>query len=256
MSGVVAGCGLVVMVCLVSLLSAQAQEAVKLADEPLHHLKIDNEYVRAYYVEVAPHQETQLHRHDHDYVFVSLGASDVISAVPGKPEVHLLLKDGEIRFARGGFAHVARNMSDAPFRTVAIEFLRPQGEPRNLCDKVVDGPLQCQSVADRLPQDPSLQAVAGALAERRVFETEEILVTSFSSAVQPDFTGPDFSHARLLVVGQGSELKVELPGTRAKTLHGGEVLWLPAGSLAKIQPRGPATRFFMIRFKDADAKGT
>jgi len=75
--------------------------------EPHHHLKIENEYVRVYYVEVAPHEATQLHQHDHDYLFVSLGPADVINAVRDKPEVHLVLKDGETHFTRGGFAHVA-----------------------------------------------------------------------------------------------------------------------------------------------------
>ena len=50
--------------------------------EPHHHLKIENTYVRAYYVEVPPHEETQLHQHDHDYVFVTLGDTDVINAGP------------------------------------------------------------------------------------------------------------------------------------------------------------------------------
>jgi hypothetical protein len=97
----------------------------KLPGEPHHHLQIDNEFVRAYYLEVAPHDETQLHQHDHDYIYVSLGPADVINnAVCKKPEVHLSLKNGETRFTHGGFAHVAGNLSDAPFRNVTIELIR------------------------------------------------------------------------------------------------------------------------------------
>src|SRR5580704_10904561 len=120
-------------------LRAQAPEAhaAKLPGEPHHHLRIDNEFVRAYYVEVAPHDETQLHQHDHDYIYVSLGPADVVNAVFNRPEVHLFLKDGETRFTRGGFAHVARNLSDAPFRNITIELLNPSGEPRNLCALIV-----------------------------------------------------------------------------------------------------------------------
>ncbi len=109
-------------------LEAQAPEPMPLAHgnvpgEPHHHLKIENEDVRVYYVEVPPHQDTQPHQHDHDYIYVSLGPSDVVNAVRDKPEVHLVLKDGETHFTRGGFAHVARNLADTPFRNITIELL-------------------------------------------------------------------------------------------------------------------------------------
>src|SRR6266852_2246766 len=114
-------------------LNAQAPEPAPLAHgsvpgEPHHHVTIENAYLRAYYVEVAPHESTQLHQHDHDYIFVSLGPANVINAVRDKPEVHLVLKDGETHFTRGGFAHVARNLADTPFRNVTIELLKSQGE--------------------------------------------------------------------------------------------------------------------------------
>jgi quercetin dioxygenase-like cupin family protein len=124
--------------------SAQAPAPAPLAHgdmpgEPHHHLKIENEYVRVYYVEVPPHENTQLHQHDHDYIFVTLGDSDVINAVRDKAEVHFVLKDGETHFTRGGFAHVARNLADTPFRNVTIELLDPQGEPKNVCGQVLLG---------------------------------------------------------------------------------------------------------------------
>src|SRR5215472_9078833 len=120
----------------------QAQEPVPLAHanvpgEPHHHLKIENEYVRVYYVEAPPHESTLLHQHDHDYIYVSLGPSDVVNAVLDKPEIHLQLKDGETHFTRGGFAHVARNLADTPFRNITIELLKPQGEPGNVCAQII-----------------------------------------------------------------------------------------------------------------------
>src|SRR4029077_7412428 len=102
-----------------------------------HHLKIENEYARAYYVEVPPHEDTQLHQHDHDYLFVTLGATEVINAVLGKPEVKLALKDGEVRFTRGGFAHVARNLGANPLPNVTTDLLNPQDKPPNVCSQVI-----------------------------------------------------------------------------------------------------------------------
>ena len=123
-------------IALVRVLSVNAQEPAPLAlgnvpGEPHHHLKIENEYVRAYYVEVPPHEARGLHQHDHDYIYISLGPADVVNADREKPEVHLQLKDRETHFTRGGFAHVARNLGDAPFRNVSIALLKPQAEVRN-----------------------------------------------------------------------------------------------------------------------------
>src|SRR5207245_2975109 len=65
-----------------------------------------------------------MHRHRHDYVFVTLGASEVSNEVEGKPAAMLTLQDGETRFTPGNFAHIARNLASTPFRNVTIEFLQ------------------------------------------------------------------------------------------------------------------------------------
>ena len=124
--------------------TAQTAAAVPITSEPHHHLSLQNDYVKVYEVEVAPHESTLLHQHDRDYVYITIGDAQVTSAIPGRPEVHLKLADGEARFSRGGFAHVARNDADTPFRNVTIELLRPQGELRNLCLQVISNePAAC-----------------------------------------------------------------------------------------------------------------
>src|SRR5439155_4478646 len=62
-------------------LVAGAQQVVPLDREPSHHFALQNEYVRVFKVEVAPHASTLLHQHDRDYIFVTLGASSVESDV-------------------------------------------------------------------------------------------------------------------------------------------------------------------------------
>ena len=101
-----------------------AAPEVEITSEPSHHLAVENEYVRAFQVEVAPGVSTLLHRHRHDYLFVTLGDSDVVNEVLGKPPAEIKLADGETRFTPGGFAHVAKNLSDQPFRNVTIELLQ------------------------------------------------------------------------------------------------------------------------------------
>jgi quercetin dioxygenase-like cupin family protein len=100
---------------------AKASAVVPITKEPSHHLVLENEYVRVFKVEVAPHSETLYHQHDVDYVFVTLGDSDVESVRVGEQPVRLQLKDGETRFTKGGFAHKAVNLSDKPFVNVTVE---------------------------------------------------------------------------------------------------------------------------------------
>lgn len=100
---------------------AAAPEVVPVDQEPAHKLVFENEYVRVFSVEVAPHSETKYHRHERDYVGVILGDADVESVRLGEAAVSLKLKDGEARFTKGGFAHKAVNKSDKPFRNVTVE---------------------------------------------------------------------------------------------------------------------------------------
>jgi beta-alanine degradation protein BauB len=107
--------------CGLLLAQDKSLEVVPIDKEPSHHLVFENEYVRVFSVEVAPHAETKYHQHDRDYVWVSLGDSDVESVRVGGAAVALQPKDGETQFTKGGFAHKAVNKSDKPFRNVTVE---------------------------------------------------------------------------------------------------------------------------------------
>ncbi|HEX3093070.1 MAG TPA: cupin domain-containing protein [Candidatus Angelobacter sp.] len=100
------------------------QQSVEITSEPRHHLVFENEYVRVFDVTVAPRDTTLVHRHNHDYLFVTLGDSDVVSVRPGEKPVALKLKDGEVRYTPGNFAHAAINQSDRPFHNTTIELLK------------------------------------------------------------------------------------------------------------------------------------
>jgi quercetin dioxygenase-like cupin family protein len=119
----------IVLLCFCfSLAQSQVQPEVEITAEPSHHLVLENRYVRVFQVEVAPHAATLMHRHRHDYMFVTLGESDVSNEVEGKNPVALKLQDGDTRFLHGNFAHIARNLANNPFRNITIEFLRDETE--------------------------------------------------------------------------------------------------------------------------------
>jgi quercetin dioxygenase-like cupin family protein len=107
-------------------LSAQTASEVEMTAEPSHHLALENQYVRVFKVEVPPHASTLLHRHRHDYIFVTLGVTQVENDVAGQPPVNLKLQDGETEFIPGGFAHTAKNLSAQPYRHIAIELMQDQ----------------------------------------------------------------------------------------------------------------------------------
>ena len=237
-------------------LAAQAPTAVPIPKEPHHHLVLENSYVRVFRVSVPAHEATLLHQHDVPYLYVALGPADVVNAIQGKPEVRLVMTDGQLGYSPGHFAHIARTDSGLVFNNVTIELLHPQAEPRNLCEKVVEGPFkECSSDSSKLPRDSPLIALAQAMRQKQLFETDEILVTSFSIGFGQNYTEPGSQRAGLLVVEDSSELRVDVPGQSPQTLHGGEVLWLEAGKKWTIATPGEHrfTRFLLIRFNDGYA---
>lgn len=114
----------IMLIFLATTLLAQTA-AVPVAQEPSHHLVLDNEYVRAFDVVVAPHAATLLHQHDLDYVFVTLGDSHISNERAGSAPVELKLADAEVRYTPGRFAHVARNLAATPFHNITIELKNP-----------------------------------------------------------------------------------------------------------------------------------
>ncbi len=229
-------------------LNAQTPQPVPLArgntpGEPHHHLKIENEYVRAYYVEVPPHQATQLHQHDHDYIYVSLGTADVVNAILNKPEIHLQLKDGETHFTRGGFAHIARNLADTPFRNITIELLKSQGDAHNLCAQVMmsDPPGRCDKLVE--PE----------VALEPQFDTAGCRLEVWKVSPRTDVTLYANKKAHLIVV-LDSEIRVAEKGKPLKTLHEGEMIWTDAATDAQLTNEKSKTGSFLnITLKDTAA---
>ncbi|HZI58676.1 MAG TPA: hypothetical protein VFF39_17980 [Verrucomicrobiae bacterium] len=107
---------------------AQQQQTVEITSEPSHHLVWQNEYVRVFDVTIAPKASTLVHHHGYDYVFVTLGDSDVVSARIGGNLAALKLKDGEVHYTPGDFAHAAINRSERPFHNITIELLKPSSK--------------------------------------------------------------------------------------------------------------------------------
>ena len=213
-----------------------ATEAVEITAEPAHHLALTNEQVRVFQVEVAPHASTLLHHHGHDYVFVTLGDSHVSNEVAGKPPVELKLSDGETRFTSGDFAHVARNLSDQPFRNVTVELMQDE--------KLRDAPSPW-------PQDSDDQEFPGGRI-KALFVRDGARVSTFE--LQPGATVPRHHHdgPHLLVAVSDLDLRsdVEGQGPMPGKVKAGDIKWLPGGYTHTLTNTGKApARFVTVEFK-------
>ena len=115
------------LLLLAAVVAAQSTSEVPITAEPHHHRVLQNSYVRVFKVEVPSQQSTLMHRHAYDYAYVTIGPTELLNQVEGKPVANLKLQDGETRFSPGPFAHLIRDLAPTPFRNVTVEFLRGNG---------------------------------------------------------------------------------------------------------------------------------
>jgi quercetin dioxygenase-like cupin family protein len=116
------------------------EHVVPIEQEPRHHLVIENEFVRAFAVEIAPHDRTLCHHHPHDYLLYVVGDGDIVSAARDEEPKKLNYRDGECELLQAGMVHVVENLGDTAFRNVVVELLPGTGSLRRGDDpKVIAG---------------------------------------------------------------------------------------------------------------------
>ena len=207
--------------------------AVEIINEPGHHLALENKYVRVFQVEVPPHAATLLHHHAHDYVFVTLGNTEIENDVEGKAPVTVKLQDGEARFVPGEFSHLAKNLSDKPFRNVTIELLQ---------DK--------QPHPEKWDEERGVDVLEGG--------TRDILFAKDGARLsdiqlQPGASYPKHTHPgpHLLVAVTELHLRSEIAGRKPTTIDAkpGAISWTADRTTHSITNTGtqPA-RFILIEF--------
>jgi len=198
---------------LLPFLAAQTAPEVEITSEPSHHLVVDNEYVRVFKVEVAPHTSTLMHRHRHDYVYVTFGDAHLSNEVEGKPPVDVKLADGETRFTAGNFAHVARNLSDQPFRNVTIELLQDE---------------KLRQTPSHWPEESGEKPFPGGRS-KILFVKDGVRVSEVN--LEPGATVPSHHHdgPHLLVAITALDLRSDVDGMGPMPgkFKSGDIKWLP-----------------------------
>ncbi len=206
---------LIFLLLLIPFLAAQTATEVEITAEPSHHLALDNEYIRVFKVDVAPHEATLMHRHRHDYVYVTLGDARLSNEVEGKPAADVKLSDGETRFTPGNFAHVARNLSDQPFRNVTIELMQDE---------------KWRQTPSHWPEESGEKTFAGGRS-KILFVKDGVRVSEVD--LSPGATVPSQHHElpHLLVAISDLELRsdVDGQGPMPGKFKVGDIKWLPGG---------------------------
>ena len=220
---------------LMPFLVAQTTTEVEITSEPAHHFVLENEFIRVFKVEVAPHASTLMHRHRHDYVFVTLGDAHVSNEVEGKPPGDLKLSDGETRFVPGNFAHVAKNLSDKPFRNVTIELMQDE---------------KLRQTPSRWPEESGEKTFPGGRS-KIIFVKDGVRVSEVN--LEPGAVVPSHHHdgPHLVVAITDLDLRSDVEGMSPMPgrLKSGDVKWLPGGYTHTLTNVGKSpARFVTVEF--------
>jgi len=222
--------------CAILSLWAAAQEIVPITKERNHQLTISNDYVRVFKVEVPPKTETLYHQHDYDYLYVVIGDADITSTHLNEKPVSAKMRDGEVGFAKGGFAHKALNNGDEPFDNVTVELLKGAG-------RVICGTKETRPCAGK-GKNPGTTVL--------LLDTEKVSVRSFGVAANTSVGAAELGTGPAVVVPTG-DMDVEVHKSGAVS-YGvillGEPRWFGAGETRTIKNSWlKDARLILIDFK-------
>jgi quercetin dioxygenase-like cupin family protein len=224
-----------------TLLAAQAAAPeVEITAEPHHHLTFENKSVRVFNVEVLPNDATLMHWHRHDYIYVTLGDTEIANQVKDKLPATVTLKDGQTAFTPAPFAHLVRDSSDQPFRNVTVEILED------------DSLRQSTSHWD---EDRGLDILANG-TKQILFVKDGIRVTEFElqpGAVVPKhhYTGPHLLVAINDLDLRENDLRSDVVGKVSMASHfkSGDSKWLPGNYSTALTNAGPKpAKFVTLEF--------
>ena len=221
-------------------LSLRAQSGeVEITNEPHHHLVLENKLIRVFSVEVPPGETTLVHRHRHDYVYVTLGASDLDNQVQSKPAARIQLQDGETHFTAGNFAHKVRDLASTPFRNITVELLQ-DAETRN-----APSPWDAAKNEDR-----SLQILNGG-TQQILFVKDAVRASEIE--LQPGAMIPRHHHngPHLVIAVTDLLLRSDVEGKAPLTLNAavGDSRWVDGGFTHTLTNVGKQTaKFVTIEF--------
>jgi oxalate decarboxylase/phosphoglucose isomerase-like protein (cupin superfamily) len=233
----------ILMLVLTSFFAALDAQELEITAEPHHQMVLANDQVRVFNVEVPPHSETLMYWHRHDYIYVVLGAAQIVNAVKGKDPATLALADGDVTFVPGTFAHIFRNLSSQPFRNVTIELLRDE--------KLRQSPAHWNPA---YPEEDRGLAIFHGGTQEILFVKDGVRVSEVE--LQPGAVIPAHHHVgpHLLVAINDYQMRSDVEGkgkgSNLISMTPGETKWTPGGYSHTLTNTGHnAAKFISLEFR-------
>lgn len=221
--------------------AADELPGVPISKEHHHHLVLENSLVKAYEVEVVPHESTLMHQHLHDYLYIVFGDADFTNAVAGKQEARVKQPDLSVNLSRGPFAHIATNNADTPFRNITIELLRPQGEVKKFYP----------SINEALFGGPNGERDLGVAT---VLETEEVRVLAVGVRPKSKWSLPADGRPRLVVITNRMH-DISAPKEENAPFPAGMLTWVSAGQAWSVSNESREIyKVMVVEFKSPAGK--
>jgi quercetin dioxygenase-like cupin family protein len=228
----------------------QAPAIITMDQEPHHHLSLKNDYVKVFKVEVAPGDSILMHSHDQDTIAIAVGDQMVTVGFPDKPDVHQKNPDGQLRLQKTGYVHSTKVDPGTTYHTVAVELLRPQGNPRNLCAAVMAGqPLNC-------PERPDGASSKKYIAQPQ-FESDQTRVQVVRVLPGQNATIGNSKFFQLVVALDPASISPASGKGPEQMLHSGDFVWFEKGGASRVFKNSGKSeaRFVEFAFDPIDPKG-
>lgn len=219
---------------------------VPLTSEHHHHLVFSSPQVRAFYVVIPVNDQTLVHQHNVNYVWVGLGDADVVNATVNKSPIRLHSRDGMLHFSPGRFAHKAINVGNTTYRNVTVELLQEQTNPHNLCEEVLEGkPLHCiPATAGMYSQGPGVKVTPDFATDEIEFDTVTVAaghqVMLAGAAIPPLVIALTRTTARAIPTSGG------VGRTNARALNTGDVVSARANAKLTLRNTGSDSARFLV----------
>jgi beta-alanine degradation protein BauB len=101
--------------------------AVPVEQEPLHHLLLQNQYVRVLDVTIPPGKSTLFHAHEHDNLSIRVSDGLVQTQTQGKDwQPASTIERGSVMFSNGSklhYTHRVKNVGTVPYHVIDVELL-------------------------------------------------------------------------------------------------------------------------------------
>ncbi len=211
-------------------------KAPEVLSDPALRLTVRNDHVRVFRVELTPHQSTSLYQHQHDFILLALGPSDMKLSSNGADQ-ELKMQAGEMQVLTGRWLHQLVNTADAPLHLIQIELLRDIDPQHPLCG------LQGAACGDvRFGK-----TVEGEYTETTLFETGTVKVCRVE--LGPGGVLSESARERNYVLVSLTDLALQGEGSAIR-IQSGEAMMADPDALRQLKNIGQqSARFLLLELK-------